>query len=146
MSDVNRNYWAIDRVAYAAPTYKGEALDRLRAFRRSLWERARAKLTLTLSMDSMLFELAEHTYEQDLKRLDRLITKQIARERERYGATTPNSISGARNSSTTCRLGFLPIIGPAVKDTAMTTFLRRDTLRNEASRSATDFSTWARAR
>jgi hypothetical protein len=37
-------------------------------------------------MDRMLFELAEHTYEQDLKRLDRLITKQIARERERYSA------------------------------------------------------------
>lgn len=86
MSDVSRNYWAIDHVAYAAPTYKGEALDRLRAFRRSLWERARAKLILTLSMDRMLFELAEHTYEQDLKRLDRLITKQIARERERYNA------------------------------------------------------------
>jgi hypothetical protein len=41
ISDVSRNYWAIDHVAYAAPTYKGEALDRLRAFRRSLWERAR---------------------------------------------------------------------------------------------------------
>jgi hypothetical protein len=34
----------------------------------------------------MLFELAEHTYEQDLKRLDRVITKQIDRERERYNA------------------------------------------------------------
>jgi hypothetical protein len=65
---------------------QGEALDRLRAFRCSLWERARAKLILTLSMDRMLFELAEHTYEQDLKRLDRLITKQIARERKRYSA------------------------------------------------------------
>jgi hypothetical protein len=86
MSDVSRNYWAIDHVAYAAPTYKGEALDRLRAFRRSLWERASAKLILTLSMDCMLFELAEHTYEQDLNRLDRLITKQITRERERYRA------------------------------------------------------------
>ena len=86
MSDVSRNYWAIDHVAYAAPIYKGEALDKLRAFWHSLWERARAKLILTLSMDPMLFELAEHTYEQDLKRLDRLITKQIDRERERYNA------------------------------------------------------------
>jgi hypothetical protein len=86
MSDISRNYWAIDHVAYAAPTYKGEALDRLRAFRRSLWERARGQLFLTLSMDSMLFEFAEHAFEQDLKRLDRLITKQIARERERYKA------------------------------------------------------------
>jgi hypothetical protein len=86
MSDISRNYWAIDHVAYAAPTYKGEALDRLRAFRCSLWERARGQLLLTLSMDSVLFEFAEHVFEQDLKRLDRLITKQIARERERYEA------------------------------------------------------------
>ena len=86
MSDVSRNYWAIDHAAYAAPTYKGEALDRLRAFRRSLWERTRGKFILTLSMDHMLFALAEHTYEQDLKRLDRVITKQISRERERYTA------------------------------------------------------------
>jgi hypothetical protein len=84
MSDISRNYWAIDHVAHAAPAYKGEALDRLRAFRRSLWERARGHLLLTLSMDSMLFEFAEHTFEQDLKRLDRLVTKQIAQERERY--------------------------------------------------------------
>ena len=46
MSDISRNYWAIDHVAYAAPAYKGEALDRLRAFRRSLWERARGKFLL----------------------------------------------------------------------------------------------------
>jgi len=86
MSDISRNYWAIDHAAYAGPTYKGDALDRLRAFRRSLWERARGKLVLTLSMDRVLFELAEHTYEEDLRRFDRIITKQIARERERYDA------------------------------------------------------------
>jgi hypothetical protein len=86
MSDISRNYWAIDHVAYTAPTYKGDALDRLRAYRRSLWERARAHLLLTLSMDSMLFELAEHAFEQDLKRLDRLIKKQIDGERENYKA------------------------------------------------------------
>ena len=86
MSDISRDYWAIDHVAYAAPTYKGEALERLRAFRRSLWERARGRLLLTLSMDSMLFEFAEHAFEEDLKRLDHLITKQIARERKRYEA------------------------------------------------------------
>lgn len=86
MSDVNRNYTAIGYATYAAPTYKGVALDRLRTFWRSIWERSRAKLILTLSMDHMLFELAEHTYEQDLKRLDRLITKQIDRERVRYSA------------------------------------------------------------
>lgn len=84
MSDVSRNYWAIDHVAYSAPTYKGEALERLRAFRGSLWERARAKVNLTLSMDPLLFELAESTYEHELKRLDGLIKKQITQECERY--------------------------------------------------------------
>jgi hypothetical protein len=79
MSDISRDYWAIDHVAYAAPTYKGDALDRLRSYRRTLWERARGQLLLTLPMDSMLFELAEHAFEQDLKRLDRLIKKQITR-------------------------------------------------------------------
>jgi hypothetical protein len=86
MSDISRNYWAINHVAYAASAYKGEALDRLRAFRRSMRERARGQLLLTLSMDNMLFEFAEHAFEQDLKRLDRLIKKQIARELERYKA------------------------------------------------------------
>jgi len=85
MSDISRDYWAIDHVAYAAPTYKGDALDRLRSYRRTLWERAPGQLPLTtLRMDSMLFEFAEHAFEQDLKRLDRVVKKQIARERERY--------------------------------------------------------------
>jgi hypothetical protein len=86
MSDISRNRWAIDHAAYAAPAYKGEALDRLRAFRRSLWERARSQLLLTVSMNDMLFEFAENAFEQDLKRLDRLIKKQIDWERERYEA------------------------------------------------------------
>lgn len=86
MSDISRNYWAIDHITDAAPTYKGDALDRLRVYRRSLWERARGQLLLTLSTDSMLFEHAEHALEQDLKRLDRLIKKQIAGELERYKA------------------------------------------------------------
>jgi hypothetical protein len=86
MSDISRDYWAIDHVTYAAPTYKGDALDRLRSYRRTLWERERGQVLLTLPMDHMLFEFAEHAFEQDLKRLDRLIKKQIVRERERYKA------------------------------------------------------------
>jgi hypothetical protein len=86
MSDISRDHWAISHVAYFAPTYKGEALDRLRAYRNSLSERAGERLLLTYTGDRMLFEFAEHAFEQDLKRLDRLIKKQIARERERYQA------------------------------------------------------------
>jgi hypothetical protein len=86
MSDISRNYWAIDHVAYDMPIYKGDALGQLREYRRSLQERARDPLLLTLSTHGVLFELAERAFEEDLKRLDRLIKKQIARERERYVA------------------------------------------------------------
>jgi hypothetical protein len=86
MSDLNRSYWAADHVAYAAPAYKGDALDRIRTYKRSLWKRAGSKLMLSLSMDSMLFELAEDVLEADLKRLDKLIRKQIVKERDRHMA------------------------------------------------------------
>ncbi len=84
MSDVSRSYCATDQVAYVAPTYKGGALDRLRSFRRSLWQRARGKFLVTVSIDGALFELAEHAFELDLRRLDRLITKQIVQDNERH--------------------------------------------------------------
>jgi len=86
MSDVSRSYWASDHVAFTAPAYKGDALDKLRAYRRSLWDRARGQLILSLSMDRMLFELAEDVLEGDLQRLDRLIQKQIVAERRRAKA------------------------------------------------------------
>lgn len=82
MLDMSRSYWASDHIAFSAPTYKGDALDRLRTYRESLWERARS-LLLTLSFDHLLFEHAERTYEEELKRLERLIEVQIRRERER---------------------------------------------------------------
>lgn len=85
MSDVTRSYWTSEHVAFTAPTYKGDALDRLRAYKDSLWTRARA-LLLTLSMDGLLFETAERIYEDELKRLDRLIQIQIRSEQKRLMA------------------------------------------------------------
>lgn len=69
-------------MSLTAPAYKGDALDRLRAYKTSLWKRARS-LMLTLSIDGLLFEHAERTYEDELKRLDRLIQAQIRREQQR---------------------------------------------------------------
>lgn len=85
MSDVSRSYFASDHVAFSAPTYKVDALDRLRAYRNSLWDRTK-NLIVVLNMDSMLFEFAEHAYEAELKRLDRLIQAQIEREVKRAKA------------------------------------------------------------
>lgn len=85
MSDVTRSYWTSEHVAFTAPAYKGDALDRMRAYKDSLWKRTRS-LMLTLSMDGLLFEHAERTYEEELKRLDRLIQVQIRREQQRLQA------------------------------------------------------------
>ncbi|SON56508.1 hypothetical protein HDIA_2967 [Hartmannibacter diazotrophicus] len=86
MSDISRNNWSVDHLTFASPTYKSDALDRLRIYRRSLWERARSRLILTLSPNRILFELAEQAFEADLKRLGKTIEKQINRERERFNA------------------------------------------------------------
>jgi hypothetical protein len=86
MSDVSRTAWATDHLAYTAPAYNGGALDKLRAYRRSLWDRTHSWVLTDLSWDSMLFELAEKVLEDDLKRLDHLIQAQIRRERARAAA------------------------------------------------------------
>jgi hypothetical protein len=83
MSDVNRASWPIDLLAYRSPAYKAHALDRLRGYYETMWERASSRLTIALSFDSMDFELARTVYEADLRRLERLIGKQIERERLR---------------------------------------------------------------
>jgi hypothetical protein len=85
MSDVSRSYWTTDHLSFTGPTYKGDALDRLRAYRGSLGKRTRG-LILTGSMDGILFDFAERAYESELKRLDRLIQTQIRRERDRAEA------------------------------------------------------------
>ena len=92
-------------------------------------------------MDSMLFELAEHAFEQDLKRLDRLIKKQIARERERYKVINAELDCGARSLSTICRRGFPRTIGPAATAMETTTVRPQVISRNAASRSAIGSST-----
>jgi hypothetical protein len=85
-ADVSRSYWNSDRLSFSAPTYKGDALDRLRTYRNSLWKRADKRLVLELSMDRMTFEFAENIYEGELKRLDRLIKAQIDDEHRRAKA------------------------------------------------------------
>ncbi len=86
MSDVSRIAWAADHLAYSPPVYKGDALDKLRGYRLSLWDRTHSWVLTDLSWDRMLFEMAEKVLEDDLKRLDRLIQAQIRRERARTAA------------------------------------------------------------
>jgi hypothetical protein len=94
MSDVTRLYWTSEHIAFAGSAYKGDALNRLRAYKASLWKRAQ-NLVLTLSMDGLLFEHAERTYEEELKRLEKLIQVQIRREQQRLlGISDELDLSG----------------------------------------------------
>src|SRR4051812_1738417 len=70
-------------VSFMSPIYNGDALDRLRNYRNSLWKRAPGHLILELSLDSLTFEFAERVYEAELKRLDRRIQVGIKDEHER---------------------------------------------------------------
>jgi len=96
MADVTRSYWTTNYVAYAAPAYKSEALDRLRVYRGDLWDRfGRISALYRSSFDHLLFEHAERVFEEDLVRLDRRIRAQIKDERKRFEALRPElSLSG----------------------------------------------------
>lgn len=86
MSDVTRTRWNVDGFSFKAPLYKAEALDRLRRYYRTLDRRAQGKLIIYLSMDEIVFEMAEQVYENELKRLDAKICKLVDRERQRAAA------------------------------------------------------------
>lgn len=86
MADISRSYWASDHLAYTPPTYRGDALGRLRTYRQLLSERAGSKLIISLSMDGILFELTEDVLEADLNRLERILIKQVADEHKRAKA------------------------------------------------------------
>jgi hypothetical protein len=81
-ADVTRHNWVSDYVSYLSPSYKADALDRLRFYKNSLDKRTR-RIIIKLSMRGLIFEHAEKIYEEELKRLDRRIQKQIRREEER---------------------------------------------------------------
>lgn len=85
MADVTRTSWNSDALSFVPPIYKGDALDRLRRYTKTLWRRSRDKLITRLSMNRTIFEMAEQVYEAELRRLDRVIRKQVAAEVARVG-------------------------------------------------------------
>lgn len=86
MSDVTRTTWNTDYLSFKAPAYKGEALDRMRAFAKGLWERSRGKFITQLSVKGVTFEMAEQVFEDELKRLDAKIRKLLTAENKRVAA------------------------------------------------------------
>lgn len=86
MADVTRTAWNSDVLSFTAPVYKGDALERLRRYTKTLWRRARDKLVLQLSMNQSQFEMAEKVYEAELVRLNARIRKLVDAEHERASA------------------------------------------------------------
>lgn len=77
MADISRSHYASDYINYAGAAYKTDALDRLRYFRKELPDRQPTRWVHSVSFDFILFDLAETVVEDELKRLDRQIVRQI---------------------------------------------------------------------
>ena len=89
VADTSRLEFVTSGFDFRPPKYKADALDRLQALRKILTKRSFHKLIYTVSFDGLDFELAENVYEEELKRLDRLIDRQITRERAAWEQLRP---------------------------------------------------------
>lgn len=86
MADVSRDRFSAEHLEFYPNQYQGDALKKLRTYRHSLWTRMQGKVITYVSFDGLLFDAAEKTFEKDLSRLEKLISKQIKKERERLRA------------------------------------------------------------
>jgi hypothetical protein len=71
--DVSRDTYARQRLEVERPKYDYDALKRIKYFYKELSKRMMSKYTQVLSMDRILFQAAERTYETELKRLNKKI-------------------------------------------------------------------------
>ena len=62
--------------------YDYDALKKLKHYREKISRGAQSKYAISLSFDSLLFEAAEKTYQQELHRLNKKITRQLAVRKE----------------------------------------------------------------
>ena len=61
-----------------AVKYDYQALKRLKYFREKIWRGMRSRYIMVVSVEGHLFEAAEKTYQNELRRLEQKITRQIA--------------------------------------------------------------------
>lgn len=86
MADISRSHYASAYIDYAGAAYKTDALDRLRRYRKELPDRQRTRWVHSVSFDFILFDLAESVFEEELKRLERLIERQLKRANAAHAA------------------------------------------------------------
>jgi hypothetical protein len=78
--DISREPFA--RVQFNKVRYDYEAVTKLKRFRDKITRGSQARYVMSLSLRSMLFDATEKTYQQELKRLDRKIRRQIEVRKE----------------------------------------------------------------
>jgi hypothetical protein len=76
--DLSRETIAKDIKQFEKPRYDYEARKKIKDYRDKIHERIGQKYIVTISFDNILFEAAEKTYEQELRRLGRKIIRQLA--------------------------------------------------------------------
>lgn len=82
MADITRDQWSLEMLEFRPPAYKSDAFDRLQAFYLSLSARAKS-VTFVLDLSLLSFDHAEKVYKEELRRLEKVISRQIARENQR---------------------------------------------------------------
>jgi hypothetical protein len=83
--DISRSTFIRETRRFMEARYKHDGLKRIRALRRELSDRAASKFVFRFSYDPILFESAEKTYEDEIKRLRAKIDKQYATRKRTIG-------------------------------------------------------------
>jgi hypothetical protein len=80
--DIGREPFTQDYVQFNKVDYDYEAVTKLKRLRDKISRGIQARYVMSLSFRSVLFEAADKTYQQELKRLDRKIRRQITVRKE----------------------------------------------------------------
>jgi hypothetical protein len=83
--DVSRDTWVRQVREIERSGYDDKALDRVRRLRRDLERRMRTKYVCEISLDPLLFQSAERTYNDELKALRKKIDVQLEKRRRGVG-------------------------------------------------------------
>jgi hypothetical protein len=81
-SDISRAPIAQDYIQRNGVKYDYDALKKLKHYRDKIERGVQSKYIMSISFDRLLFEAAEKTYQQELRRLNQKIIRQLAMRRE----------------------------------------------------------------
>ena len=80
--DLSRETIAQDYLRFYDLKYDYNALNKLKAYRKKISSGFKSKYIISLSFRSILFEAAKKTYQKELDKLDKKITRQLAKRKK----------------------------------------------------------------